>query len=30
MDDVARDLAALAATHTGAAPRKRAAKKVAV
>jgi len=30
MDDVARDLAALAATHTGAAPRKRAAKKAAV
>jgi len=29
MDDVARDLATLAATHTGAAPRKRAAKKAA-
>jgi tetratricopeptide (TPR) repeat protein len=29
MDNVARDLAALAATHTGAAPRKRAAKKAA-
>jgi hypothetical protein len=30
MDDVARDLAALAATHTGAAPRKRSVKKAAV